>query len=32
MTATSFVPQQINAMGMELKNIISLIIEDKLEK
>jgi D-alanine-D-alanine ligase len=30
MTATSFVPQQINAMGMELKNIISLIIEDKL--
>lgn len=32
MTATSFVPQQINAMGMELKNIISLIIEDKLGK
>ncbi len=30
MTATSFVPQQIKAMGMELKNIISLIIEDKL--
>lgn len=30
MTATSFVPQQINAMGMKLKNIISLIIEDKL--
>ena len=30
MTATSFVPQQINAMGMELKDIISLIIEDKL--
>ena len=32
MTATSFVPQQINAMGMELKDIISLIIEDKLAK
>lgn len=30
MTATSFVPQQIAAMGMTLKDIISLIIEDKL--
>ncbi len=30
MTATSFIPQQIDAMGSSLKNIISMIIEDKL--
>ena len=30
MTATSFIPQQINAMGMKLNDIITLIIEDKL--
>lgn len=30
MTATSFIPQQINAMGLTLKDIISLIIDDKL--
>lgn len=30
MTATSFIPQQINAMGLTLKDVISLIIEDKL--
>jgi D-alanine-D-alanine ligase len=30
MTATSFIPQQINAMGSTLKEIISLIIDDKL--
>jgi D-alanine-D-alanine ligase len=30
MTATSFVPQQIAAMGMKLKDMISLIIRDKL--
>ncbi|MGE0021272.1 MAG: D-alanine--D-alanine ligase [Draconibacterium sp.] len=30
MTATSFVPQQIAAMGMTLKDMISLIIGDKL--
>jgi len=30
MTATSFVPQQIAAMGLTLQTIISLIIEDKL--
>ncbi|WP_319591125.1 D-alanine--D-alanine ligase [uncultured Draconibacterium sp.] len=30
MTATSFIPQQINAMGSTLKSIISQIIEDKL--
>ena len=29
MTATSFVPQQIKAMGMELNEIITRIIEDK---
>ena len=32
MTATSFIPQQINAMGLTLKDIISLIIDDKLER
>jgi len=31
MTATSFIPQQINAMGWTLKDIISLIIDDKLK-
>ncbi len=31
MTATSFVPQQIAAMGSNLSDIISLIIEDKLK-
>ena len=31
MTATSFVPQQIAAMGMTLKDIISLIISDKIK-
>ena len=30
MTATSFVPQQINAMGKELKEIITAIIQDAL--
>ncbi|HSH20128.1 MAG TPA: D-alanine--D-alanine ligase [Draconibacterium sp.] len=30
MTETSFIPQQINAMGISLKNIISLIIDNKL--
>jgi D-alanine-D-alanine ligase len=30
MTATSFIPQQINAMGLTLKDIISLIIDDRL--
>jgi len=30
MTATSFIPQQINAMGLTLKDIISLIIDDKI--
>jgi len=32
MTATSFIPQQINAMGLTLKDIITLIIDDKLGK
>ncbi|PIF05290.1 MAG: D-alanine--D-alanine ligase [Draconibacterium sp.] len=31
MTATSFIPQQIIAMGSTLKSIITKIIEDKLE-
>ena len=30
MTATSFIPQQIEAMGSTLKDIVSMIIEDKL--
>lgn len=30
MTATSFIPQQINAMGLSLTDIISKLIEDKL--
>ncbi len=32
MTETSFIPQQINAAGFTLKEIISLIIQAKLEK
>ena len=32
MTATSFIPQQINAMGLTLKQVISQIIEEGLEK
>ncbi len=31
MTATSFVPQQIAAMGMELKDMLTLIIQDDLQ-
>jgi D-alanine-D-alanine ligase len=31
MTATSFVPQQINAMGKELKEVITSIIQDGLD-
>jgi len=31
MTATSFVPQQIAAMGKKMKDVIGLIIEDKLK-
>lgn len=30
MTATSFIPQQINALGLTLKDIVTLIIDDKL--
>lgn len=30
MTVTSFIPQQINAMGLTLKEILSQVIEDKL--
>ncbi len=30
MTATSFIPQQIAAMGLTLKDVISMIIDDKL--
>ncbi len=30
MTATSFIPQQIAAMGLKLKDVISMIIYDKL--
>ncbi len=30
MTATSFIPQQINAMGLTLKEVITRIIDDKL--
>jgi D-alanine-D-alanine ligase len=32
MTATSFIPQQINAMGLTLKEILTQVIEDKLNK
>ncbi|MDP4183856.1 MAG: D-alanine--D-alanine ligase [Bacteroidota bacterium] len=32
MTATSFIPQQIRAMGLELKDVLSAIIEDGLQK
>ncbi|MGV8091706.1 MAG: D-alanine--D-alanine ligase [Mangrovibacterium sp.] len=31
MTATSFIPQQIAAMGKDLKGILTLIIQDKLK-
>jgi D-alanine-D-alanine ligase len=31
MTATSFIPQQIAAMGEDLKSILTLIIQDKLK-
>lgn len=31
MTATSFVPQQINAMGRKLSDVLELIIDDKLK-
>lgn len=30
MTATSFIPQQIEAMGMQLSDVLTLIINDKL--
>jgi D-alanine-D-alanine ligase len=30
MTATSFIPQQINAMGLTLKEILTQVIEDKM--
>jgi D-alanine-D-alanine ligase len=30
MTATSFIPQQINAMGLTLGDVITQIIEDKI--
>ncbi len=32
MTETSFIPQQIEAMGLTLKDVITLIIEEKLER
>jgi len=32
MTSTSFIPQQIEAMGLTLKDIITSIIEDKINK
>lgn len=32
MTETSFIPQQIAAMGITLKDVISLIIQEKIEK
>lgn len=32
MTQTSFIPQQLNAMGMSLKEVISQIIESDLQK
>ena len=31
MTETSFIPQQISAMGMKLSDVISMVIEEKLE-
>ena len=31
MTETSFIPQQISAMGMKLSEVISMIIDEKLE-
>jgi len=30
MTATSFIPQQLAAMGLTLGQVITLIIEDKI--
>jgi len=30
MTASSFVPQQVAAMGMKLGDVLGMIIEDKL--
>ena len=32
MTATSFIPQQIRAMGLTLKEVLTQVIEDKLNK
>jgi D-alanine-D-alanine ligase len=32
MTETSFIPQQINALGLTLKDVMSLIIQEKLGK
>ncbi len=32
MTATSFIPQQLNAMGMELTEVLNLVIEQQFEK
>ena len=32
MTETSFIPQQIAAMGLTLKDVITQIIDDKLSK
>lgn len=32
MTATSFIPQQLNAMGMELTEVLNSVIEQQLEK
>jgi D-alanine-D-alanine ligase len=31
MTTTSFIPQQIAAMGKNLKEVLTLIIQDKLK-
>ena len=30
MTATSFIPQQVKAAGLDMKNVLTDIIEDKL--
>ena len=32
MTETSFIPQQLNAMGLTLKGVVSQVIEDALQK
>lgn len=32
MTETSFIPQQIKAMGLTLKDVITMVIEDKLKQ